>query len=62
MLQYSSSGRLILPALNLNWVGEPPVELGYGLAGASPSRYQEYCRCLTRLRIAPNCQLYIRKS
>lgn len=52
----------IPPVLDFNRVGEAPVELGYGLAGASPARYKQYCCCLTRLRIASHCQLYIRKS
>ena len=33
-----------LPAPGSNWECEAPAELGIGSAGASPSRYKQYCR------------------
>ena len=53
-----ASGRLKTTCLGFQWEREAPAELGFGSAGASPSRYNGNCRSPKRknsLALAPRC-------
>ena len=39
-----ASGRLITTCQGFQWEREAPAELGLGSAGASPTRFKQYCR------------------